>query len=184
MRSANRGSRQAPQTPSLWVLRSARCHGPLVSVGLLCVLAGCGGATNSATDPQTSPTAAEAQPAEPSASSSVSDPTFELNFSAETAQVGAPSVAKIELQSKAPFKCNDKYPYKFKPALEPGVSYPSEVIRGDAVSVSHERVVVSVPFTASSAGAHTLRGTFSFSVCTDDQCRIEKRDLSVVVQAR
>jgi len=165
--------------------RISSSSGWLLLAGLC--LAGCSAtATQDRAEP--APNAAPstftaASATEQAAGSTVSDPSFELSFSAQPVQVGVPALAKIELRSKAPFKCNDKYPYKFKPALAQGVSYPTELIRTDAASITHDQVTLSVPFTASAAGPHTLRGTFSFSVCTDEQCRIEKRDLSLVIQA-
>ena len=39
-------------------------------------------------------------------------------------------------------------------------------------------------FTPESAGKHTLSGQLSFSVCTEDKCMIEKRDLALEIEAK
>jgi hypothetical protein len=41
-----------------------------------------------------------------------------------------------------------------------------------------------VPFTPDGAGQRTVSGQFAFSVCTDETCLMEKRDLSLVVDVK
>jgi len=60
-----------------------------------------------------------------------------------------------------------------------GVSYASNVVR--SMSVGEKTSTMGVPFTPSQKGKATVSGTFSFSVCTEDKCLIEKRPLSVTV---
>ena len=45
-----------------------------------------------------------------------------------------------------------------------------------------EQPDLTVAFTPESAGKKKIAGQFSFSVCTDDKCLIEKRDLALDVQ--
>jgi hypothetical protein len=95
---------------------------------------------------------------------------------------GAASNVEIVLDAKKPFHVNDKYPYKFKLAKSEGVKYATDVVKKDAVKLETQRAVMTVPFTPESAGKKKIAGQFSFSVCTDDKCLIEKRDLALDVQ--
>ena len=87
--------------------------------------------------------------------------------------------AEIVLEAKTGFKCNDKYPYKYKVEKTDGVRFQAEVIRQDAVQVSHDRSVMKLDFVPESAGKKRLTGTFYFSVCTEDKCLVERRKLSL-----
>jgi hypothetical protein len=125
-------------------------------------------------------------PAEPAAagSSQVSEANFELKISPKGAyQAGKPGEAEIVLDAKPPFHVNDKYPYKFKLKEAPGLTFPAPVVTKDAAKLDKARVTMTVAFTPA-AGKHDLSGQFAFSVCTDDKCLIEKRDLSLAVDAK
>ena len=80
---------------------------------------------------------------------------------------------------------NDKYPYKFKPrATPPGSSSRAKVVDTDAMTLEKKQGIMKVRLHARGARAtHALSGTFSFSVCTDGSCLIEKRELSLDVTA-
>jgi hypothetical protein len=91
---------------------------------------------------------------------------------------GKPSYVEAVVVANAPYHCNAEYPHKFKlNAAPPGVTYPEEVVRG--MQISAERGVLRIPFSAGQAGAATLSGTLSFSVCTEERCMVEKRELSL-----
>jgi hypothetical protein len=45
-------------------------------------------------------------------------------------------------------------------------------------------MTMNVGFTPEAAGKHTISGVLQFSVCTDDKCLIEKRDLALEVQSK
>jgi len=84
------------------------------------------------------------------------------------------------LVAKPPYHCNPEYPHKFKlNAAPPGLSYPEETVRG--MKVTPGRSVLAIPVNAQSAGKPTITGTLSFSVCTEERCMVEKRDLSLVL---
>jgi hypothetical protein len=127
---------------------------------------------------------AKDEPAE-AAASHVNEANFELKFSGKEAyEAGKPADATITIDAKAPFHVNDKYPYKFKLKETAGVKYPNPVVGKDAAKVEKMRVTMPIAFTPEAAGKHTLAGVLSFSVCTDDKCLIEKRDLTLDVQAK
>jgi hypothetical protein len=122
------------------------------------------------------------------APSALAKPRFdEANFDLKmqpkgSYKVGQSGALEIVLDAKKPFHVNDKYPYKLKLAKSDGVKFPAPIVKKDAVKLETQRAVMSVSFTPESAGKKKIGGQFSFSVCTDDKCLIEKRDLALDVQ--
>lgn len=99
---------------------------------------------------------------------------------ASPAKAGAPVQLEAVLVAKPPYHCNPEYPHKFKLSAAPaGLAYPEETVRG--AKVTPERTVLSIPANAQSSGKPTIAGTLSFSVCTEERCLVEKRDLSVAL---
>jgi hypothetical protein len=166
-----------------------------------CVLFGCSketppaaeeprSASNAAT-PQAPPAAAGAGSAAPAAAAppeaaaaptgaaKFSDTAFELSLDAPKVSVkaGQPGTVEVVLAAKAPFHVNDKYPIKLKLKETPGVKYENLVVGKDAVKLEAMKAVMSVNFTPDAAGKRTVAGQFAFSVCTEDKCLMEKRDL-------
>jgi hypothetical protein len=95
-------------------------------------------------------------------------------------QVGEKATVEAVLEARSPYKCNDEYPFKFK--LDPppeGVSFESDVARD--IDKAEKRSVLSIPFTPASAGKKTISGTFYFSVCNKEHCKIDKRPMSLTV---
>ncbi len=123
--------------------------------------------------------AAAAAPAAPSGAAKFTDPAFELSLEAPKASLKAGQAGAVEvvLIAKAPFHVNDKYPIKLKLKETTGVKYENLVIGKDAVKLEVMKAVVPVSFTPDGAGKRTLAGQLSFSVCTEDKCLMEKRDL-------
>src|SRR5690606_34095314 len=101
---------------TLGVMRFPRRFTRSVStVALVCSSAGltsCGGATPPAASAPAAPSSTTT-PTESSATDHLDEDGFELRIRAAEVRVGSDSSAEIELLSKQPFKCNDKYPYKF-----------------------------------------------------------------------
>ncbi len=124
-----------------------------------------------------------AAPAAPAASK-YNETAFDLELQPKGEYAsGKAGEADIVLNAKAPFHVNQQYPYKFKLKESPGVTYPNMVVGKDAVKLEPARATVPVAFTAD-AGKHTVTGQLSFSVCTDDKCVIEKRDLALEIVAK
>jgi pyruvate/2-oxoglutarate dehydrogenase complex dihydrolipoamide acyltransferase (E2) component len=149
-------------------------------------------ATESAASPPASaPTAAAAAAdsaaAEPAtdASDKFSEAGFDLVLQPKgTYTSGQAGEADIVLSAKAPFHVNQNYPYKFKLKEMPGLKFANLVVTKDAVKLEPARATVPVAFTPETAGKHTLAGQLSFSVCTDDKCMIEKRQLALDIDAK
>jgi hypothetical protein len=136
--------------------------------------------------PGTAQASAENEPAEPQVSPSnrFSETGFDLELSPKRSyQVGTPGEAEIVLVAKAPFHVNEKYPYKFKTKQTQGIKYPAPVLK-EGVKLETQRAVLPVSFTAETAGKQRLEGQFSFSVCTEEKCLIEKRPLALEIDVK
>lgn len=129
------------------------------------------------------PGAAEPNAAAASAAPKVTDTAFELTLEAPKASLKAGQAGSVEvvLVAKAPFHVNDKYPLKLKLKETPGVKYENLVLGKDAAKVEAMKAVMPVSFTPDGAGKRTVAGQLAFSVCTDDKCLMEKRDLALEV---
>ncbi len=111
---------------------------------------------------------------------SYADETFEVTLSATGPyEVGKPGKAEVRLLARGAFKCNDEYPYKLKLDKSDGLEFPAQIVGKDAVVLETKQAVMSVPFTPKVKGSQVLSGEFSFSVCTDEKCLIEKRKLAL-----
>ena len=94
---------------------------------------------------------------------------------------GKASTVQAVLMAKGAFKCNEKYPYKFKLGAPPaGVTYPEKIAR--KISSGTKQRVLSVPFTPTTAGKKTISGTFYFSVCNEATCKIQKKPMAVTIE--
>ena len=94
--------------------------------------------------------------------------------------VDKPGAVVAVVNAQGEFKCNDKYPYKFKVGSAPaGVSFASTTVRG--ASIGKKSTSLRIPFTPTSKGAKTISGTFYFSVCNAETCQIKKQPMSVTV---
>ncbi len=106
------------------------------------------------------------------------DAAFEVSLEPKgAAKAGQPSTLEVTLVAKAPYHVNDKYPIKLKLKETPGVKFDKLIVGKDAAKVEQAKAVMPVSFTPDGAGKRTVAGQFAFSVCTDDKCLMEKRDL-------
>jgi hypothetical protein len=92
---------------------------------------------------------------------------------------GQPATLRVVLQAKPPYHCNAEYPHKFTLAPTPGVTFPAPVAKG--MQVTPAEGVLSVPVVAGAAGQTTVKGKLAFSVCTEERCLVEKRELALDV---
>jgi hypothetical protein len=143
-----------------------------------------GGAPSLAASSAKAAAAPEGSKREPTQGTVVNDEAFSAWLQAETPAAAATAThVEAILVAKAPYHCNAEYPHKFKlNAAPPGVSYPEETVRG--MQVSPERGVLRIPIQTHTPGLAKVSGTLSFSVCTDERCLVEKRDLSLDVDVR
>jgi hypothetical protein len=96
---------------------------------------------------------------------------------------GGPASVEAVLVANPPYHCNAEYPHKFKlAAAPPGLAYPEPIVKGMLVTPS--RSVLKVPVQAQSAGKATVSGTLQFSVCDDERCLVEKKELSLNLEVK
>lgn len=131
---------------------------------------------------------ADAAPGAPAALAgkpSYQEEGFELSLQATGPfAVGKPAEARVVLVAKGDYKVNDQYPFKLTLSDAPGLELPAKVVTRDAMTLEKKQGIMKVAFTPKSAGEHALSGRFSFSVCTEERCLIEKRDLTLPVSAK
>lgn len=109
---------------------------------------------------------------------------FEVTLHAPNeAKVGEGIPVSVVLVAKAGFKVNPEYPIKF--AFEESAELVSEpkVLRKEQGTLEKTRAELRGVVTPRAAGARVVAGKLSFSVCTDERCLIEKRDLALTVTA-
>lgn len=117
--------------------------------------------------------------------SQVSEDSFDLKIEPTGSYAaGKEGQVQIVLDAKAPFHVNKEYPYSFALNDSPGLKFASMKVQKDAVKLETQRATMTVPFTPSKGGAHTISGTFKFSVCTDEQCLIKKQELALSVDVK
>jgi hypothetical protein len=122
--------------------------------------------------------------AEPAAQAKFTEENFEVSIQPKGSyKKGQPGEAEIVLLAKGAFHVNDKYPYKFKLKEGGALKFPAPVVGKEQVKLEEKRATMLVGFTPDAPGKHVLAGQFLFSVCTDDKCLIEKRDLALDVTA-
>lgn len=137
-----------------------------------------------ATTGETVPVAASAPAAEPAAQAKFAEDNFEVSIQPKGAyKKGQPGEAEIVLLAKGAFHVNDKYPYKFKLKEGGALKFPAPIVGKEQVKLEEKKATMLVGFTPDAPGKHVLAGQFLFSVCTDDKCLIEKRDLALEVTA-
>jgi hypothetical protein len=88
----------------------------------------------------------------------------------------------VTLTSKPPFHVNAEYPHRFKVAKTKGGNAPKATISSDSARLKPTKLELSVPVVSEQVGPGELEGEFSFSVCTDEKCLMEKRQLKATFQ--
>ena len=99
-------------------------------------------------------------------------------------KAGSACTAEIGLKAKGAFHINDKFPIKFKAAEGSDVSYAKALVKREDGKFAEKDGTLPVGFTIAKAGRAKIAGVFSFSVCTDANCLMEKVDLDVDVEAK
>lgn len=100
-----------------------------------------------------------------------------------TFKKGVEGTVELVLTSKPGYHVNPDYPAKFKvadPAPE-GVTFPKKVLKKEDGKFEEAKAVIKIPFVSANAGKQKIAGTFSFSVCSDKNCYMEKAELDVEV---
>ena len=111
------------------------------------------------------------------------DASFELALLPHGSyRMGQPGEVQLVLEAKGAYKVNQEYPYKFKLQPTAGLKYPQPVVGKDAVALTKQRATMTIKFVPAAGGVQTVSGRFFFSVCTDEKCLIERRELALPIQ--
>lgn len=115
---------------------------------------------------------------------SYAEDAFKLSFEAPAeVKAGSSTSLKIVLVAQNGYKVNEEYPTKFKFTPTPGVKPAKETVRKDDAKVAKKGIEMPAVVTVAKPGKVEVSGRLSFSVCTEERCLIEKRDLKLSLNA-
>jgi ureidoglycolate hydrolase len=150
-----------------------------LALGLFLLASACQNQAGAAEHSERTPVAVEAPAAAAAAARTHAEAAFMLEMKPlGPYAAGRQGEAEIVLTAKAPYKTNEGYPYRFTARPTQGVKHAAEVTR-DKLVLEKERARMTIAFTPESSGTKKVLGQFAFSVCTDERCLIEKRDLEL-----
>jgi hypothetical protein len=120
------------------------------------------------------------------------------NFAIDVAQVGTCTPGEtctvaIKLVATGDYHINDEYPYKFQADDAPGVEFLGTEGAGKNVfsklaknwtKNDDKTGTMSVTFKASGKGEKSVGGLFKLSVCSAQNCQLEREAIKVTVAVR
>lgn len=92
-------------------------------------------------------------------------------------KAGEKGAANVVLVPKGVYKVNDEYPMKLKLSDSDGVTYEKATLKKADFEFSPKKGTFAVAFTPAKAGKAKISGTLSMSVCSEENCLIEKVSL-------
>lgn len=128
--------------------------------------------------------------ADPASSSSAAPgaPVFAIKpVASESCKVGSDCTATFRIEAVAPYHVNKEYPHKFIANDLADVQFLGAEPQGRTFSkaafvTDGEKVgTMAIKFKAMNAGKATISGTYSFSVCTPENCRIDTSPVTLTV---
>jgi len=139
--------------------------------------------------PAATPTAAADEPA--GAAERKTEPRQSYQEEAFELSLTGPSAGKVEeslefvvrLEAKAGYKVNTEYPIKFTFESSAAVVPEVPVLKKENGSIEKSQAELRGKLKVTQPGAHSVAGKLSFSVCTEERCLIEKRDLGLFLTA-
>jgi hypothetical protein len=99
-------------------------------------------------------------------------------------RTGQPGLVEVVLIAKDPYHVNPEFPLVLKLRESAGIKYVRTVVSKDRAKLEFKRATVPIEFTPEGSGNRVLAGTLRFSVCNDQRCLVEKRDLELGVEVR
>lgn len=113
------------------------------------------------------------------------DGNFAITAAAQGAvAVGTAGRAEVTLEGRNGYHVNQEYPIQLTLRPPAGVEVAKTTLaREDATTFEEARAVFPVAFTPRAAGHHELTGELSFSVCNPQNCLMERRPVTIAVDA-
>ena len=113
----------------------------------------------------------------------------EFTISAEPAKIatGADGVSTVTITPAKGWKWNMQYPSKliFESDGKHAALTQKKITKADkGFQASEKQASVAVSLKGVSAGAETITGKVSFSVCNEDRCLMKKAPVSIAVQVQ
>jgi len=159
------------------------------TIGSICLVALTGlsfAVASGCSKSEAAPAPAKDAPAQVGAASKFDKDQYVVEMKTAACSVGKECKVEIALAAKGEFHVNDKYPIKFKaadPAAD-GVKFTKALVKREDGKFEEKKGSLPVAFTVEKAGKVKVGGTFSFSVCSDANCVMDKVDLEVEVEAK
>ena len=101
-------------------------------------------------------------------------------------KAGQEGSLEIAISAKGDYKINEKYPLKFK-ASEPtdgSVKFAKTVLKREDGTFETKKGSLKVAFTPAKSGKTTVTGVLSFSVCSEQNCMMDKVELETAVDVQ
>ncbi len=90
----------------------------------------------------------------------------------------------VSLKSGGGYKVNEEYPHKFRVAVGSGLSSASALVRKPQATIEKSIARFPVKVAGKTPGRTSVGGELAFSVCTDEKCLIERRELVFPVEVK
>ncbi|MGB8332610.1 MAG: hypothetical protein WCE62_20970 [Polyangiales bacterium] len=95
-------------------------------------------------------------------------------------RIGKVGELEVALEGRGPWHVNQEYPIRIDLEAAPGVTLKkNELGKGDAEELSEQRARFLVAVEPSAAGQHDVTCDVSFAMCTEENCILEKRTVSM-----
>lgn len=95
-------------------------------------------------------------------------------------QIGKDGDVEIALESRGEWHVNQEYPIRVGLKAAPGVALKkNELVKGDAKEFDEKKVRFVVGVEPSAAGEHEVTCDVSFAMCTEENCILERRTVSM-----
>lgn len=116
----------------------------------------------------------------------VDNEQYAIEMKSGAYKAGQEGTLEILITAKGDYKINEKYPIKFK-AAEPAdgsVKFSKAVLKREDGTFELKKGSFKVPFTAAKSGKATVSGVLSLSVCTPENCLMDKVELETTVDVQ
>jgi hypothetical protein len=117
----------------------------------------------------------------PVAAGTVFGGNYVIEYSAPTANAGAPSAARVTIRPSGTWKLNEEYPFRVDIAAS-GVRATRAKLTERDVALEAHRADLDIGYVAHGDGALEL--TLSFGTCDDRSCAAHKQALRIPVSVR
>ncbi|KPK16931.1 MAG: hypothetical protein AMJ62_03325 [Myxococcales bacterium SG8_38] len=98
-------------------------------------------------------------------------------------RVGKPGEVELALEGRGEWHVNQEYPIRVDLSAGPALKLEKQkLVKDDAKEFGEEKVRFVAALEPSAAGEHEVRCDVSFAMCTDENCILEKRTVTMQVE--